>query len=161
MYRQHGKGIEGYAHNLAGFMDADFASDVNDRKSTTGWVFTYNDSPLSWASKKQMSVLQSSMESELIAGSFAMAEGIWLIRLGKDFLWVFTQSFMMFANNNVNNNHTKHIDMHYHYTSTEIVNGNNKLHYISTHDKPANILTKPLSPRKHAHLLEILGICTA
>jgi hypothetical protein len=109
------------------------------------------------------------MESELIAGSFATAEGIWLIRLGKDFLRALTpiliftdnQSFMMFANNDVNNNRTKHIDTHYHYTCTEIANGNIKLHYIPTHDNPADILTKLSSPRKHAHLLEILGICTA
>ena len=48
-YTQGGKGIEGYAHNLAGYTDADYASDVNDRKSTTGWIFTFNGSPISWA----------------------------------------------------------------------------------------------------------------
>ena len=51
-----GKGIEGYAHNLAGYTDADFAGDVNDRKSTTGWVFNFNGAPISWASKKQSHV---------------------------------------------------------------------------------------------------------
>jgi Reverse transcriptase (RNA-dependent DNA polymerase) len=29
-YRQEGKGVEGYGHNLAGFTDADFAGDIND-----------------------------------------------------------------------------------------------------------------------------------
>ena len=58
-YRKSGNGIEGYAHHLAGFTDADFAGDVNDRKSTTGWIFTYHGAPLSWASKKQSCMSQS------------------------------------------------------------------------------------------------------
>ena len=35
--------VEGYTHCLAGFTDADFAGDINDRKSTSGWIFTYNN----------------------------------------------------------------------------------------------------------------------
>ena len=58
--------IEGYAHNLSGYSDADFAGDVNDRKSTTGWIFTFNGTPISWALKKQTLIARSSMESELI-----------------------------------------------------------------------------------------------
>ena len=121
-YTREGKGVEGYSHNLAGFMDADFTGDTSDRKSTTGWIFTYNSAPISWASKKQGLVTQSTMESELISGSFATAEGIWLICLGKDFqqnfspVPIFTdnQSFIAFSSNDINNNRTKHIDMHYH-----------------------------------------------
>jgi hypothetical protein len=165
-YVQDGAGVEGYAHNLAGFTDADFAGDVNDRKSTTGWIFTFNGSPISWASKKQNLVTRSSMESELVAGSIASAEGIWLIRLGKDFkhefspipLFTDNQSFIMFSNNDVSNNRTKHIDTHYHYTRDQVIAGTIKLHYIPTLDNPADILTKPLSPRKHVHLLNGLGV---
>jgi len=53
-YSQEGNGIEGYAHNLEGYTDTDFAGDANDCKSTTGWVFTFNGTPISWASKKQV-----------------------------------------------------------------------------------------------------------
>ena len=165
-YRQEGKGVEGHGHNLAGFTDADFAGDVNDRKSTTGWVFTFNGAPISWASKKQGLVTRSSMEAELVAGSIASAEGIWLIRLGRDFRHDFTpipmftdnQSFIAFTKNDVNNARTKHIDTHYHYTREQVNAGNIQLHYVSTLENPADILTKPLSPRKHAHLLNTLRI---
>ena len=165
-FTQYGKGIEGYAHNLAGFTDADFAGDVNDRKSTTGWVFTFNRSPISWASKKQGLVTRSSMESELVVGSIASAEGIWLIRLGKDFRLDFTpipmftdnQSFIMFSNSDISNSRTKHIDVHFHYTREQILAGIIKLHYIPSLDNPADILTKPLSPRKHVQLLSSLGV---
>ena len=169
LYKSRGNGIVRYAHNLAGHVDADFAGDVMDRKSTSGWVFTFNDAPICWASKKQRLVSRSSMESELIAGSFASAEGIWLIRLGKDFKHNFTpvpiftdnQSSIAFSNNDVNNNCTKHIDVHFHYTRNQISAGTIKLEYIHSSENPANILTKPLSPRKHARLLSILGICHA
>ena len=58
---------------------------TSDRKSMTGWIFTYNGVAISWVSKKQGLVTRSTMELELVAGSFTSAKGIWLIRLGKDF----------------------------------------------------------------------------
>ena len=111
-YTSTGIGIVAYSHHLAGFTDADFAGDINDRKSTTGWIFTYNRAPISWASKKQSTIIHSSMEAELVAGSFATIEGIWLIKLGKDFKQLFTpiplftdnNSFIMFTKKEANNN---------------------------------------------------------
>ena len=41
LYKSHGTRITGYSHHLARFTDAYFAGDVNDRKSTTGWIYTY------------------------------------------------------------------------------------------------------------------------
>ena len=109
---------------------------------------------------------RSSMEAELVAGSIASAEGIWLIRLGKDFCQNFTpvplftdnQSFIAFSNNEVNNNRTKHIDTHFHYTRKQVNNGTIRLLYIPMLENPADILTKPLPTRKHVHLLNILGV---
>ena len=64
------------------------------------------------------------MEAKLVAGSIALAEGIWLIRLRKDFHHEFTlvllftnnQLFITFSKNEMNNNRMKHIDTHFHYT---------------------------------------------
>ena len=153
--------VEGYTHCLAGFTDTDFAGDINDRKSTSGWIFTYNNSAISWTSKKQTGVFRSTMEAELIAGSSASAEAVWLMRLARDFklsfmpIPIFTDntSFISFANNDVNNNRTKHIDTHYHYTRDQVTLGNIVLHYVHTNENPADVLMKPLSPRKHACLL--------
>lgn len=126
----------------------------------------FNGSPISWASKKQDLITRSSMESELVTGSFASVEGIWLIHLGRDFkndfipipLFTDNQSFISYSQNDLGGTHTKHIDMHYHYTCDQVTNGNIKLHYISTHDNLADILTKPLLPHKHMYLLDSLRI---
>jgi Reverse transcriptase (RNA-dependent DNA polymerase) len=165
-YQRDGDGVRGFAHNLAGFTDADFTGDKDDRKSMTGWIFTYNGGPISWASRKQKLVSQSTMEAELIAGSFATAEGIWLIRLGSDFkhdltpIPIFTdnQSSIAFSNDSLNNSHTKHIDVHYHYTKEQINSGNIDLQFIPSFENPADVLTKPLTARKHLRMLSILGI---
>lgn len=166
MYHQYGEGVRGFAHNLAGYMDADFAGDRDDRKSTTGWLFTFNGAPISWASKKQSTVSRSTMESKLVAGLFATAEGIWLIRLGQDFKHNFTpiplftdnQSALAFSKNDIVNNRTKHIDTHFHYAKEQVSNGNINLRYIPSLENPADILTKPLGPCKHIRILELLGM---
>ena len=168
-FKPAGTGINGYVYNLAGFTDADFAGDRTDHKSTTRWLFTFNGAPISWASKKQNHVTRLSMESELVSSSFATAEGIWIIRLGKDFgqlstpisIYTDNQSFISFAKNDVNNSHTKHIDTHFHYTQEQITEGAIELKYIKSLDNPADILTKALSPHKHLYLLAALGVSPA
>ena len=166
LFRRDIKKAEQHIDTLVGYTDADYAGDSNDRKSTTGWIYLFNGSPISWASKKQSLVARSSMESELIAGSFASVEGTWLIRLAKDFkhnlapipLHTDNQPFIFYSTNDINNTRTKHIDTHYHYTRDQISKGNIELSYISTLDNLADILTKPLSLRKHTSLLERLGV---
>ena len=38
---------------IYGFADADFATDLDSRKSTTGWIFMYNGGAISWRSNQQ------------------------------------------------------------------------------------------------------------
>jgi hypothetical protein len=54
---------------LTRFSDADFAGDVNARKSTIGVIFFLANSPISWQSMKQKVVAQSSCESEYITAA--------------------------------------------------------------------------------------------
>ena len=151
---------------LLTFTDVDFTGDVNDQKFTSGWIFTFNSAPISWASKKQGLVTYSSMEVELIVGSIASAEDIWLIRLGRDFkhnltpipMFTDNQSFIAFMKNDINNTRTKHINTHYHYMRKQVNASNIQLHCIMSLNNPPNILMKPLPPHKHVNLLNTLGI---
>ena len=129
-------------------------------------IFTFNSALISWVSKKQGLVTRSSMEAKLVAGFFASTEGIWLIRLAKDFRHDFmpipfftnNQLFILFSNNKINNNWTKHIDIHFHYTRHQVDVESIKLHCVPTLKNPTDILTKLLSPHKHAHLHDVLGV---
>ena len=53
LYKPGGKGTAGYMHPITTYTDTDFTGNSNDRKSTSGWVFTFCGSPISWASKKK------------------------------------------------------------------------------------------------------------
>ncbi|XP_051127611.1 secreted RxLR effector protein 161-like [Andrographis paniculata] len=50
--------------NLVGYVDSDWAGSIDDRKSTTGYIFCRGKSPISWCSRKQRTVALSSTEAE-------------------------------------------------------------------------------------------------
>lgn len=65
------KGIRGYELTfgtqedlLTGYCDADWASDSDQRKSTTGYVFTTYGGAISWSTKRQATVALSTTEAE-------------------------------------------------------------------------------------------------
>ena len=49
---------------LVGYSDSDYAGDVETRKSTTGYVFQLGNSTITWNSKRQSTVAQSTTEAE-------------------------------------------------------------------------------------------------
>ncbi|CAN6726258.1 unnamed protein product [Malus baccata var. baccata] len=60
--------------DIKAFSDADWASDPNDRRSTTGLIVYLGGNPISWSSKKQQTVSKSSTEAEYRALSSTAAE---------------------------------------------------------------------------------------
>ena len=53
--------------DIIGYADSDFASDEDDRKSYTGYVFLICGGAVSWSTHKQHTVALSSMEAEYMA----------------------------------------------------------------------------------------------
>jgi hypothetical protein len=66
---------------LTGFSDADFAEDVDARKSTIGVIFFLTNNSITWQSTKQKVVAQSSCESEYIAAANATCQVLWLAQV--------------------------------------------------------------------------------
>jgi len=71
---------------LIDYSDSDHAEDRNDRKSTSGYVFTLQGAALLWKSNKQSMVTLSSTEAKYVGSSEAAREGIWLRCLLNDFM---------------------------------------------------------------------------
>ena len=67
-----------------GYCDADWASDIDDRKSVSGNLFVYGGAAISWLSKKQHIVALSTTEAEYASSSLATQEAVWLRRLFRD-----------------------------------------------------------------------------
>ena len=106
-----------------GFVDADWAGDLDRRRSTSGYVFNLFGGAISWMSKRQAVVALSTTESEYMAATHASKEAIWLqilcsgiglvqkdVRIECD-----SQSAIFLAKNPAYHSKTKHIDVQYHF----------------------------------------------
>eukprot|EP00253_Pinus_taeda_P028759 PITA_28759 len=57
--------------DIHGFFDADWAGDLDQRRSTSGYVFNLFGGAVSWMSKKQSVVALSTIEAEYMAATHA------------------------------------------------------------------------------------------
>ncbi|RVW72884.1 Retrovirus-related Pol polyprotein from transposon TNT 1-94 [Vitis vinifera] len=63
---------------VVGYSDSDFASCVDSRKSTFGYIFILAGGAISWRSIKQTMTATSTMEAEFISCFEATSHGVWL-----------------------------------------------------------------------------------
>ena len=68
-------------NEMAGYSDANWAGEVGDRKSASGYVFLLGGAAVSWKSTKQTTVALSTAEAEYVALSTTLQETIWLQQL--------------------------------------------------------------------------------
>ncbi|XP_050281216.1 uncharacterized protein LOC126722110 [Quercus robur] len=61
---------------VQGYTDSDFQSDIDDRKSISGFVFTLGNGAISWRSCKQDTTADSTTEARYIAASEAAKEAV-------------------------------------------------------------------------------------
>ena len=82
-YLQGTKGLmlmyrRSYSQHIDGYSDSDFAGDVDDRKSTSGYIFTLPGGAISWKSSKQTVTASSTMYAEFVACYEATGQVNWL-----------------------------------------------------------------------------------
>ena len=146
-------------NDIYGFTDSDYAMDPDSHHSVSGTVFLLTGGPISWRSRLQSSVSQSSTE--------AMKEAIWLCHLMHDLKQDVSQPTSLFINNcgaqllarnPVNHNNMKHIDVCHHFIWECIANGSIILCLVASADNVADICTKLLGKVKFSLLQSMLGI---
>ncbi|KAK1606274.1 hypothetical protein QYE76_029947 [Lolium multiflorum] len=74
----------GYPRVLEGYSDANWISDADETKATSGYLFTLGGGAVSWKSCKQTIITRSTMEAELTALDTATVEAEWLRELLMD-----------------------------------------------------------------------------
>jgi hypothetical protein len=155
---------------ILGYSDANYAADIDDRKSTGAYIFTSNNGAVSWVSKKQQTVAKSTTEAEYMALSQAASEALWfrsfLYELGmsnKEPILIYgdNQGALKIAQNPQFHNRTKHIDIVYHFIREKISKGQIKVIFVPTKEMIADILTKAINPRQFKYLLEKAGMSSA
>lgn len=143
---------------LAGYADADYANDVDTRRSTTGYTITVGGSTVCWRSRRQRSVALSTTEAEYMAMGDCAKHLLWFRRL----MYILTMETVpttpvrmlastVFNDNNgaiflskeaAINSRSKHIDIRHHFPRDLVKEGVISPAMIDTTSMPADYLTK-------------------
>lgn len=159
----------GVKENLFGFCDSNYAGDVDDRKSTSGFVFIMSSGAISWSSKKQQIVTLSTTEAEFISAATCSCQVIWLRRLlemlqcqqqGPTKVFCDNVSAIKISKNPVLHGRSKHIDVRYHFLRDLCNDGTVDLLFCRSEDQVADIMTKPLKQAAFVKLRGLLGVCS-
>jgi hypothetical protein len=148
-YKRTGQGLA-----IIGYTDASWASDQDDRKSTSGYIFLMAGGPISWSSKRQQTVALSSCEAEYLALGAAAQEAMFLRHLvteltgeeqGPTTILVDNQSAISMADNPSHHSRAKHLAVREHFIRECISSKQINLKWCPTADMVADLLTKPVT----------------
>uniref|UniRef100_A0A803Q711 Polyprotein n=1 Tax=Cannabis sativa TaxID=3483 RepID=A0A803Q711_CANSA len=157
------------ALNIIGFCDADWASDPDDRRSTSGFFIYLGSNLISWSSKKQKTVSPSSTEAEYRSLENATAEVIWLQSLLAEIgftklpiptIWCDNQSTVLMSANPVLHSRTKHIELDLYFVRERILQQLLHMKHTPAMDQVADILTKALSAPRFKLLRDKLSLAS-
>jgi hypothetical protein len=156
----HGKAATGLCV-LSVYSDADWAADVDTRKSTTGFLILLNGNAVAWGSRKQQTVALSTAEAEYMGMGSAVEELRWIRQfiqeIGLEYskptvLHTDNQAARIIANGDVSSARTKHIDIRHHAIREQIVMGELQVQWVPTERQLADIFTKCLAPPRFHEL---------
>ena len=138
---------------LCAHTGADWADNMDDRKSTSGGAFFLGGRLISWLSKKQDCISQCTTEEEYVVAANNYIQIMWMKQMLKDIGIEFSKpiiihcditSTVSMSKNHVLHPKTKHISIKYHVLREKVTEKKIELEYISTKQNIVDIFTKPL-----------------
>jgi hypothetical protein len=144
---------------VEGYTDVSFATDYDDKRSQSGYVFILNGGAVSWRSFKQSTTADSTTQSEVMAAAKASKEGVWIKKFIEELNVVpsIEGQLELFCDNSgaiaqikepKTHHKIKHMDSKYFVIRDFIEEGRIKLLKVDTDSNTADPLTKPLSLTK-------------
>ena len=135
------------------YADADYAGDLESRKSTSGFIIKIGSSPTSWYSKLQHCVATSTAESEYYSVSDCSKHSLWYLNLLNELninlsyiiINVDNKAAIYNCQNQSINPRSKHIDIKYHHIRDLVKRNKIKLKYIESEENIADGFTKYLN----------------
>lgn len=155
------------ASGLTGYCDADYAGDLDKRKSTSGFVFIINGAAVSWCSKLQPTVALSTCEAEFISAANAAKEALWIRNLRAEMtgrveevmIKVDNQGALKLLGHPHAHQRTKHIDVAHRFVQERVERGELKFEYIQTNEMVADCTTKVVPLKKLQENCRDMGLC--
>ncbi|XP_038896371.1 uncharacterized mitochondrial protein AtMg00810-like [Benincasa hispida] len=153
--------------HLKAFVDVDWGSCPDTRRSITGFCIFLGAFIISWKSKKQATVSRSSAEAEYRALASVTSELMWISQLLKDLqvkilmpttIFCDNQAVIVIASNPMFHERTKHIEIDYHFVQDKIAYGFLKVLPIQSSQQLADMFTKALLTSVLSKLVSKLGI---
>ncbi|XP_071933569.1 uncharacterized protein [Coffea arabica] len=140
---------------LEGYSDANWISDSNDTKSTSGYVFTLGGGAIAWKSARQTIIARSTMESEFVALELTGTEAEWLrnflanIPSTKDLLPPVSihcdcQAAIAIAKNKSYNCKSRHMRLRHDVVKQLLRDGIISIDFVKSELNLADPLTKPV-----------------
>ena len=147
--------------DFIGYSDAEWAGDLDDRRSTSGNVFKLSGAAVSWRSKKQSSVALSTAEAEYMALASAAQEAVWMQRLQNDLNEASVKSTLIYEDNKSTicmAKNPQYYDIKFHYIHEQVEKKAIQLEYCESKNMVADMLTKSLLSSQFVKLREMLGV---
>ncbi|CAL8156128.1 unnamed protein product [Prunus armeniaca] len=153
---------------IKGFTDADWAGNVTDRRSTSGYFTFVSGNLVTWRSKKQNVVLRSSAEAEFRGMAHGVCEVLWLRKLlgGLGFiakeatrLYCDNKSAREIAENPVQHDRTKHVEVDRHFIKEKLEKKIISIPFMNSEEQLADILTHAVCSRSFGDSLIKFGMC--
>ncbi|MBW0535667.1 hypothetical protein O181_075382 [Austropuccinia psidii MF-1] len=153
-------------HDVIGWADADYANDRMDRKSITGNLITFCGNPVSWLSKKQSVVAQSTTEAEFISMNICAKQLRWMTYLLQELNQKLTPPIIYNDNSGAViissqaslNPNIKHIEIRYQYVRDLVLKNLLTVKQVGTNSMITDALTKPLGIQKVADICNKLHL---
>lgn len=151
---------------LTGYVDSDFAKDLDQGRSTTGYLFMVLGNIVSWKSQLQPVVALSTTEAEFIALTEGVKEALWLKGFVHDLgiedkdvvVYCDNASAIHLSKNSTYHDKTKHIKVRL-YFIRDVVNGKEvMIKWVDSAHNSADMLTKVLPGVKFNWCVKAVGI---